>query len=598
MSQTSQKSASTVSLTEAIDQGATLKQIAALLRAGAEVDAPDAQGRRPVDAAIARSLWDVADALIARGATPPEYNGDPNGKPQLNYCPPEYEGETALTYMLKRAGSFSYVYSVIANGADVNLKNQKGETPLLAVVNRGWPYAATELVKRGAWINPEAPDHDEVIDKKTGGTRLLCTILEGKDAAAIEQMLEQGASPHKTDAQGLSPLAAARALKWDYVENLLLEYGAKPQSGTMPNPDVYVGKDKDLPLLVYAASYQGTHANYILSLLEQGADTEMADKEGRTAAHWAAIFNNVWLIDHLAARDADMNKPYAEGSLRPFHFACMNGAYEAVQALLDYADYEHINEKIGPQKETALHLAAGRKGAAKTVRLLIERGAEVNATDADGRTPLGRAIDTRDFDTVRLLIRSGADVPKMPQQTKRNQPLFGLVNSPSPENLDIAEALVARGADVNAKAQYSYNGPQAGDSLIYFSISYRANDLAKLLLGAGADPHGTSHSGESAAHYCLNLREKRGLEILLAHGFDPQRRFTFTKTWTGGDGTRVEEHSSSALECARALTEQFGADSEYADMLKTIENHIAAAQTPAAAPAAPVKRAKGRKPQV
>lgn len=598
MSQTPQKSACAVSLTEAIDQGATVKQIAALLRAGAAVDTPDAQGRRPVHAAIARSLWDVADALIARGATPPEYDGDPNGKPQLSYCPPEYAGETALTYMLKRASTFSYVYTVIANGADINLKNQKGETPLLAVVNRGWPYAAVELAKRGAWIDPEARDPDEVLDKKTGATRLLCTILQGKDASAVEQMLDQGANPNKTDAYGLSPLAAARALKWDYIENLLLDYGAKPQSGTLPNPDVYVGKDKDLPLLVYAASYQGAHANYILSLLEQGADTELTDKEGRTAAHWAAIFNNAWLIGHLAAHDADMNKPYVEGSLRPLHFACMNGAYKAVDALMDYAECEHLNEKVGPEKETALHLAAGRKGAAQTVRLLIELGADVNATDARDRTPLARAIDARDIDTVRLLIRSGADVPKMPCETDRNPPLFALVNSHSPENLDIADALIARGADVNAKAPRSFGGPQAGDTLIYFSISYRANDLAKLLLDAGADPHGTSHSGESAAHYCLNLREERGLEILLAHGFDPQRRFTFTKTWTGGNGTTVEEHNSSALECARALTEKFGADSEYGAMLRTIENHIAAAQTPAPAPAAATKRVKGQKPQV
>ncbi|HRI75738.1 MAG TPA: ankyrin repeat domain-containing protein [Alphaproteobacteria bacterium] len=597
MTQATQKPASVTSLTEAIDQGATIKQIAALLRAGAAVDAPDAQGRRPVDAAIARSLWEVADELIARGAAPPAYDGDPNGPPQLSFCPPEYKGETALTYMVKRATSFSYVYNVIANGADVNLKNQKGETPLFAVVNRGWPYAAVELVKRGAWIDPENPDHDEVIDKKTGSTRLLCTILQGKDAAAVEQMLNQGANPNKTDFNGLSPLAAARALKWDYVENLLLDYGAKPQSGTLPNPDVYVGKDKDLPLLVYAASYQGTHANYILSLLEQGADTELADKEGRTAAHWAAIFNNVWLIGHLAARGADMNRPYAEGSLRPLHFACMNGAYEAVDALMDYAACEHINEKVGPQKETALHLAAGRKGAADTVRLLIELGADVNATDARSRTPLLRAIDARDLDTVRVLIRSGADVPKMPCETDRNPPLFELVNSHSPENLNIADALIARGADVNAKAPRSFGGPQAGDTLIYFSISYRANELAKILLETGADPHGTNHAGESAAHYCLNLREKRGLEILLAHGFDPQRRFAFTKTWTGSDGTRIEEHNTSALECARALTEKFGADSEYGAMLKTIENHIAATQAPVPAPTAAAKRVKGQKPQ-
>jgi len=568
-------------LTTAIEQGMPIGQLEKLLRKGADAQKPDPQGRLPMDVALDRNRWDIADLLLAYGAKPPAYEGDPNGPPQLNYSDAATARETALIYMIKHAMGFRSVYTLLANGADVNLKNQDNESPLGAIVARGWPYAAVELAKRGAWISPEAPDVNEVLDKKTGATRLICTILQGKDGYAVQKMLEEGADPNKTDACGLSPLAAAKALKWDYVIEQLLAYGAKPESASLPSPDIYIGKDKDLPLLVYAASYQGSHANYIHSLLEHGANTELADKEGRTAAHWAAIFNNVWLLERLEAKGADLLRPYQENNLRPLHFAGMNGAFAAAEMLLEISPPEHINEKIGPSQETVLHLASYRKGAVETVRLLLDMGADVNAVDNRGRTPLSRAIDGRDAEIVRLLIRRGADVAKMPQEKDSNPALFSLVNSHSDSNLAIAEALIHSGADVNSKALRSINGPQIGDALLYFAIRYSALALSDMLLKAGADPHSTSATGESAAHHCLNLRRENELKLLLAHGFDPEKKFSFSKKWSGSEGTRIETHDSSALECARELTAKFGENTEYGRMLKMIETHIAAKPAPA-----------------
>jgi len=581
MSAFSDQTSSFSSLSAAIESGLSILQIDALLRKGADTQKPDAQGRLPMDVALESNRWDIADLLLDYGAKPPLYNGDPNGPPFLNYQDARLERETALTYMLKNVTSFFSIYTLLANGADVNLKNQNDETPLGAAVARGWPYAAVELAKRGAWINPESPDVNEVLDNKTGATRLICTILQGKDGYAVQRMLKEGADPNKTDAYGLSPLAAAKALKWDHVVEQLLAYRAKPETATLPDPDVYIGKDKNQPLLVYAASYQGAHANYIHSLLQQGANTELADTEGRTAAHWAAIFNNVWLLEELEEKGANLLRSAQENGLRPLHFACMNGAVEAAGMLLEISPSEHINEKVGPNHQTALHLAAYRKGAVETVRLLLDMGADVNAVDNNGKTPLSHAIDSRDPAIVSLLIRRGADVAKMPPAANDNPPLFCLVNSHNPGNLVIAQALINGGADVNAKALRSINGPQVGDSLLYFAIRYSATTLSDMLLKAGADPHSTSAAGESAAHHCLHLRQEKELQLLLAHGFDPEKKFSFSKKWSGSEGTRIETHDSSALECARELAAKFGENTEYSRMLKMIETHIAAKPAPA-----------------
>ncbi|WP_264704369.1 ankyrin repeat domain-containing protein [Wolbachia endosymbiont (group B) of Apotomis betuletana] len=55
---------------------------------------------------------------------------------------------------------------------------------------------------------------------------------------------------------------------------------------------------------------------------------------------------------------------------------------------------------------TALHYAVD----AKTVRLLVEKGVNVNATDIGGYTALHLAVTEKRLEIVRELIKSGADV--------------------------------------------------------------------------------------------------------------------------------------------------------------------------------------------
>ncbi|MFP3023196.1 MAG: ankyrin repeat domain-containing protein, partial [Wolbachia sp.] len=55
---------------------------------------------------------------------------------------------------------------------------------------------------------------------------------------------------------------------------------------------------------------------------------------------------------------------------------------------------------------TALHYAV----EAKTVKLLVEKGANVNAADVEGYTALHLAVTEKHLETVRELIKSGANV--------------------------------------------------------------------------------------------------------------------------------------------------------------------------------------------
>jgi ankyrin repeat protein len=53
---------------------------------------------------------------------------------------------------------------------------------------------------------------------------------------------------------------------------------------------------------------------------------------------------------------------------------------------------------------------AARRGNVAVVQALLEHGATINALDAKGQTPLRRAVNCRQLQIVRLLVRHGADI--------------------------------------------------------------------------------------------------------------------------------------------------------------------------------------------
>ncbi|MGQ0422878.1 ankyrin repeat domain-containing protein, partial [Bacillus sp. HC-Mk] len=70
---------------------------------------------------------------------------------------------------------------------------------------------------------------------------------------------------------------------------------------------------------------------------------------------------------------------------------------------------QHIILNVFLNMETAL-LAATEKNETNTVISLLKKGANINATDSQGRTPLMIATYKNDVKTAKALIEAGADV--------------------------------------------------------------------------------------------------------------------------------------------------------------------------------------------
>ncbi|HEX6771000.1 MAG TPA: ankyrin repeat domain-containing protein [Acidobacteriaceae bacterium] len=90
------------------------------------------------------------------------------------------------------------------------------------------------------------------------------------------------------------------------------------------------------------------------------------------------------------------------------HLAAAFADEPTVQLLLDAgADVKQLSET--PMRNQALHAVLALSKDAAVTRLLIERGADVNAAQTAGYRPLHQAAVTGREDLVRILLDAGAD---------------------------------------------------------------------------------------------------------------------------------------------------------------------------------------------
>ena len=126
-----------------------------------------------------------------------------------------------------------------------------------------------------------------------------------------------------------------------------------------------------------------------------------------------------------------------------------------------------------------------REGNAPKVRAALDRGADVNARDAGGNTPLLRATVYSDTATMRLLLNRGADV-----NAANIEGATALMRAAV--DYDKLHLLVDRGANVNAQSRLG-NTP-----LMLAARPVNSHRAVELLLSRGANAKATNQFGATA----------------------------------------------------------------------------------------------------
>lgn len=199
---------------------------------------------------------------------------------------------------------------------------------------------------------------------------------------------------------------------------------------------------------------------------------------------------------HLLAKGADVNAPDRQGTT-PLVTAARDRDEGMITLLLDAGAAINARDRAGM---TALHQAVLRNHV-PTIRLLVSRGADLSAPGPGGLTPLALAASEGLRWAAMALIEAGAPVnqasggegltPLMLLATRDeahqrdDRAIFG------PSVVAIAEALIARGAEVNAATR-------DGVTALMIAAGGDHVDMLAYLLKAGADPARSNAAGHTA----------------------------------------------------------------------------------------------------
>jgi ankyrin repeat protein len=213
----------------------------------------------------------------------------------------------------------------------------------------------------------------------------------------------------------------------------------------------------------------------LLSVLPKIRDIEPVRAERPNLPTWveAALFGSVANLRALLDAGLDPNAATKEGtSVLMFS---VNDARKVRLLLERGADVNHKAQSGA----TALFVAANLRGNMDVFRLLLNAGADVNITAANGGTVLGVAI-TSEAEKVALLLAKGAD-PNRQLVHGGAVPLYPLQLAVSGDG-EVVDLLVSHGAEINRQ------GP-AGFVLTPLSVAVNDDNLAmvKLLISLGAD---------------------------------------------------------------------------------------------------------------
>lgn len=96
-----------------------------------------------------------------------------------------------------------------------------------------------------------------------------------------------------------------------------------------------------------------------------------------------------------------------DGSTTALHLAAQWGKTRAAVKLMELG--AEINAKTSPCGDSPLHLAVQGRKKTKIVRLLLARGADVNARNNRGQTPVFEAVMDHSMAMTSILLRNGAD---------------------------------------------------------------------------------------------------------------------------------------------------------------------------------------------
>jgi ankyrin repeat protein len=358
-----------------------------LLDAGADPNTKDPAGETALMTAARTGMPDALKVLLDRGAN-------------LNAVDPEFQ-QTALMLAV-RENHPAAVKLLIERGANLDTHTRIGDTPAFRP-----PCKGTGCGSEGVGINRGGLPDRGIRAAITGGfTSLLYAARDGRSDAA-RLLVEAHADVNLTDPNGISPLLMSILNGHLDVARYLLDHGANIEAsdfwGRAPlwaavdlrNMDLDHGNDVGVD--------RAPVIDFIKLLVERGANVNARTREVPPGRRWLYSLGDVSWVDMTGQT--------------PFLRAALSGDTITMRYLLDHGADPTISTLGGT---TPLMAAAGvdwtvaqtytvsKEAQFEAVKICLEKGADVNAKNSMGLTPVMGAANRGSDDIINYLVEHGA----------------------------------------------------------------------------------------------------------------------------------------------------------------------------------------------
>lgn len=272
----------------------------------------------------------------------------------------------------------------------------------------------------------------------------LCQAVSWGFANRVRLLLSHGADPNAKSLYSQRPAyALARRKGREDIAQMLVDAGASTALDEedelwvrLHQPNLEPAREwlRSHPELLKSAdsfvqlAEDGNEAALRL-MLDEGAEVDVENRNHRTALHVSCMKDHLSVVRLLLSRGASLEKRDGSYGGTAVGWAQAHGKHELRDELLDqttdffdlvrYGRREQVLRLLERRPElalstsgagnTALHMVAGHTAEpAPMIDLLLEAGADINARNNEGKTPLGVQDEPEDALIVELLRARGA----------------------------------------------------------------------------------------------------------------------------------------------------------------------------------------------
>lgn len=476
---------------------------------------------------------------------------------KINVNETDIDRNTAL-HQAAAMGSVDMIEYLLAQGADPEMKNKEGNTPIhIAIINRKYD-ALRVLAENGKNIFLKDKEGMNALDrifeiesdllynsvitpksveiKNDDGQTMIHYFVLKKNLIAIQKCVSANVNLSIENSEGLTPLALALKDSSD-PDNIkiaaeLIKAKCEPVRGeysyfedTVRTYNVLLRDSNNRTPLHSAVSKN--HLGIVKFLLDNGASISAQDNSGYTPLHIATINGYSEIAKLLLDYGADVNARDIKGRT-PLLLEIEKDQQTVINmytTLLNHQADVHAKDING---NTTLHSATKSKVSNLILNRLVKEGADVDARNESGKTPLAIAVEEKLVQQVSFFVDLGADVNaedrnhltplqkalKIANITGNQEIIQNLI---TPENvashnsegytplhiavkdnanIDSIRYIINTGADIDAR-----NGE--GDCILLTALENNYRAAGELLIKAGADIYSKNANEISPLKYAI-----------------------------------------------------------------------------------------------